>query len=71
MKNSFIYKSDLAQAYFPWAGRDSARHKFIALIKDDSVLMRQLTDYGYRADCRSLSPRQVELITDRLGNPFK
>jgi len=71
MKNTFIFKSDLAQAFFPWTSKDSARHKFIALINSDDTLIADLTDAGYKPDNRSFSPRQVEIITNRLGNPWK
>ncbi|MCQ2212273.1 MAG: DUF4248 domain-containing protein [Bacteroidaceae bacterium] len=71
MTYSFITKTDLAQAYFPWTGRQSARHMLMAVIKDDAQLMADLIATGYHAMQRTLSPRQVELIVDRLGNPWR
>ena len=42
MKNSFTSKSDLAQAYIPHIGDQSARHKLMNLINTDPILFSQL-----------------------------
>ena len=71
MKNSFTSKSDLAQAYFPHIGDQSARHKLMNLINTDPILFSQLQATGYKPLARSFSPAQVHLIYERFGNPFK
>ena len=70
MKNTFTSKTDLAQAYFPYIGDQSARHKLMNFINQDEVLIRQLCELGYKPLSRSFSPAQMNLIFARLGNPF-
>jgi len=70
MKHSFVSKTDLAQAYFPYVNEQSARHKLMQLICDDGTLLDRLVDAGYRKLQRQFSPLQVEIILNRLGNPF-
>ena len=72
MKSTFVSKTDLAVAYFPHLTAHSARNKLMSLINTMcGDLPEQLRSTGYTNRCKDLSPRQVELITDRLGNPFK
>ena len=71
MKNVFITKGELAQAYFPYIEARPARHKLMQVINDDAVLMASLRDAGYNPANRLLSPHQVEVIVERLGNPWK
>ena len=71
MKNTFINKTDLAIAYFPYVNEHTARHKLMALINDDHDLMQSLIACGYRTLSRAFSPKQLELIYERIGNPFK
>ena len=67
----FLFKRNLALAYFPQAGSaDVARHTLMNLIESDSKLMQQLLDTGYNRSHRQFTPRQVQLIINRLGNPF-
>lgn len=70
MRNTFISKSDLAQAYFPYIDPRSARHKLMSLINEDANLSTSLHDAGYKHLNHEFSPAQVQLIFDRLGNPF-
>ena len=71
MRNTYISKTDLAVAYFPYIDVHSARHKLMGIINSDDRLLPLLIDTGYQNSNRQFSPRQVELILDRLGNPWK
>lgn len=71
MKRSFITKTELAQAYFPYINERAARHKLMSLINDSSLLISKLREVGYRETKHLLSPVQVDLIMETFGNPFK
>ena len=71
MKNSFISKTDLAMAYFPFIGERAARHKLMQVINSDVLLLKNLNSVGYSRASHLLSPACVELIVERLGNPWK
>ena len=70
MKRTFIFKSDLAQAYFPYIDQQSARHKLMSLINSSASLLSRLRSAGYTDAQRLLSPLQVDIIMDAFGNPF-
>lgn len=70
MKKSFVSKLDLAKAYFPHIDGESARHKLISLIKDDTELINHLMSSGYNPRGHYFSPFQLDLIMNRLANPF-
>lgn len=70
MKHSFVSKTDLAVAYFPYVNQHSARHKLMELINDDHELITQLRSTGYTKLSHMFSPRQVEMIIQKYGNPF-
>lgn len=70
MKQTFITKTDLAQAYFPHIDAPSARHKLMQYINDDPTLLAQLKESGYQPRSRSFSPLQTEMIFARIGKPF-
>jgi len=71
MKFTYILKTDLAIAYFPFLDQHSARHKLIDIIRSDAALMADLISTGYKHTLHYLSPRQVEMITEKLGNPWR
>ena len=71
MKNTFISKLDMAQAYFPYINPRCARQKLMDLINDSPVLIQSLRDVGYTPLSHSITPRQVAIITDYFGNPWK
>jgi len=71
MKNCFISKTDLAVAYFPFINQNAARNKLMHFIATDAELMHQLEQVGYTRLCRQFSPKQVEMIMAKLGNPFR
>ena len=71
MRNSFVSKTDLAQAYFPFLTPHSARNKLMSLIRSSNCdIMGKLRSIGYFDRQREFSPAQVAIITDYLGNPF-
>jgi len=70
MKHTFISKTDLAVAYFPFINQHAARNKMMQFINNDSELMSKLEAAGYTRLCRQFSPKQVEMIFEHLGNPF-
>jgi len=71
MKRTFISKTDLAVAYFPYVNEHSARHKLMGIIDSDAKLMESLSQSGYIRTSRQFSPKQVDIIFDHLGNPYK
>ena len=71
MKNTYISKTDLAQAYFPYVEAETARHQLMQIINSDAALMATLLKIGYKKTCRLLSPLCVEKIVESLGNPWK
>lgn len=71
MKRTFISKTDLAVAYFPYVNQHTARHKLMELIGADSQLMQKLQESGYTKLCRLLSPKQVDMVVEKFGNPWR
>lgn len=71
MKHTFVQKGDLASAYFPSLTPHSALNRLMQLIRDDGTLLDRLVDAGYRKMQRQFSPLQVDIILERLGNPFR
>ena len=70
MRKTFVFKQDLAVSYFPNIDTESARHKFSNLIHEDKALFRKLVRSGYKKTAKQLSPSQVNMIFERLGNPY-
>ena len=71
MKHTFISKTDLAQAYFPYINPASARNKLMSLITSSATLISKLRDTGYTDRQKEFSPLQAEMITEYFGNPFR
>ncbi len=71
MKTTFVTKTDLGQAFFPYISPRSARQKLMQIVMDDATLVALLKQHGYAESSHAFSPRQVEIIVDRLGNPWK
>ena len=69
MNYTYCSKSDLAQLYFADLNPRTALNKLMLLINSDRTLLSQLSDTGYRTHQHHLTPRQLQLITDRLGQP--
>ena len=67
----FLTKTDLAQAYFPYIDPRAARHKLMQLINEETILFNRLVECGYKSDNRHFTPKQVDIIIEWLGNPWK
>ena len=65
-KNQF---GRLAMQYYPDRGYKAAVRAFRKEIELTRGLMSALTDTGYTSTQRLLSPRQVSIIEDHLGEP--
>ena len=59
----------LAMLYYPDRGYKRAVHLFRQELKETRGLLQALTDLGYRGNERILTPRQVQLIEEFLGEP--
>jgi hypothetical protein len=62
-------KSELAQAYAPNIAPASARNRLAAWIRHNRDLYSALLEAGYKPKQQMLTPRQVELIFQYLGEP--
>lgn len=62
-------KQQLALLYFPYTeGVSAVRHLF-SWIKKNTDLFEQLKETGYYANQKVLTPAQVNLIFEHLGEP--
>ena len=59
----------LAVLYFPESTKENARRRFFKVLLAEKDLWRQLTDLHFGKWQRTLTPRQYEMIVDRLGVP--
>ena len=59
----------LALLYYPERGYKRAVHLFRQELRETRGLLQALTDLGYRGNERILTPRQVQVIEDYLGEP--
>ena len=57
----------LALLYYPERGYKRAVHLFRQELRETRGLMQALTDLGYRGNERILTPRQVQVIEEFLG----
>jgi len=71
MKNVILSKTDLAQAYSPYIEPKSALNKLMSLINSNPALLAQLQATGYKSRNKHFTPKQVEMIMDAFGNPFR
>ena len=55
--------------YYPDRGYKRAVRLFRQELKETRGLLQALTDAGYHGNERILTPRQVEIIEDYLGEP--
>ena len=65
-KNQF---GRLAMQYYPGRGYKAAVRAFRKEIEQTRGLMSALSDTGYTSTQRLLSPRQISIIKDHLGEP--
>ena len=59
----------LAMLYYPDRGYKRAVHLFRQEIRETRGLLDALQAIGYRGNERILTPRQVQVIEDYLGEP--
>ena len=62
-------KKELALLYFPTATPHVAVNRLMSWISRCKPLHDALLDQGYRKTTKWLSPREVKLITEYLGEP--
>lgn len=60
---------ELAQLYFPSITKKSASAQLRKWVESDNSLRIELSQAGYRFTQRVLTPRQVEIIFRKLGDP--
>lgn len=60
---------ELAQLYLPNILPSSASKRLIFWIRKNGVLNESLRKIGFQKGCRSLTPAQVKLIIEFLGEP--
>ena len=60
---------NIAMRYYPGRGYKTALRLFRQEIELTRGLLQALTDLGYRGNERILTPRQVQVIEDFLGEP--
>lgn len=63
----FMFKQDLAMAYFPDCSKKTASRLFAREIHGNAELMAELETTGYRRSQKRLSPKQVGIIERYLG----
>lgn len=59
----------LAMLYYPHLSYKRAVHLFRQELRETRGLLQALTDVGYKGNERILTPRQVQLIEEFLGEP--
>lgn len=62
-------KKELALFYFPTADPHVAVNRLMSWVNRCKPLHKALLDQGYQKTSKWLSPREVKLITDHLGEP--
>ena len=60
---------ELAQLYFPTSSKRSASVQFRRWIIHNKRLLTELTNTGYMPGVRLLTPKQVGVIVEHLGEP--
>lgn len=66
-----LKKADLAKLYYPECTRQGALHGLARLIRQTPHLEEELIENGYRPSSNTplLTPRQIFIIINRLGEP--
>ena len=62
-------KKELALRFFPQSNPRTAVNHLMAWIRRCHPLWQELLATGYEPTCKALTPRQVKLITEMLGEP--
>ena len=67
--SQFMFKQDLAAAYFPNNSKESASKRFAHEIHSNKPLLAALQATGYSHPRKILSPKQIQIIFSFLGEP--
>ena len=67
--SQFMFKQDLAQAYFPDRSKESAGKLLAREIHTNEPLMSELSKTAYSPQRKLLSPKQLQIIFSFLGEP--
>ena len=67
--SQFMFKQDLAQAYFPDRSKESAGKLLAREIHTNEPLMDELSKTAYSPQRKLLSPKQLQIIFSFLGEP--
>ena len=67
--SQFMFKQDLAQAYFPDRSKESAGKLLAREIHTNEPLMAELSRTAYSPQRKLLSPKQIQIIFSFLGEP--
>ena len=67
--SQFMFKQDLAMAYFPDRSKESAGKLLAREIHTNEPLMAELSRTAYSPKRKLLSPKQLQIIFSFLGEP--
>ena len=67
--SQFMFKQDLAMAYFPDRSKESAGKLLAREIHTNEPLMAELSRTAYSPKRKLLSPQQLQIIFSFLGEP--
>ena len=67
--SQFMFKQDLAQAYFPDRSKESAGKLLAREIHTNKPLMAELSKTAYSPQRKLLSQKQLQIIFSFLGEP--
>lgn len=67
--SQFMFKQDLAMAYFPDRSKESAGKLLAREIHTNEPLMAELSRTAYSPKRKLLSPKQLQIIYSFLGEP--
>jgi hypothetical protein len=67
--SQFMFKQDLAMAYFPDRSKESAGKLLAREIHTNEPLMAELSRTAYSPKRKLLSPKQIQIIFSFLGEP--
>lgn len=69
MKIRAYQKGQLAQMFYPWCGKRAALRRFAQDLDRALTLKEELQLTGWSETTRVLTPQQVKLIVETIGDP--